>query len=149
MRNKDLLAATVEFVQDEKDSVQVKEKNANVIRNMNRGKTFKTHFAERIANEVDLNLYEAGANSLDATYLWDGNIEVSKAFAGDDTMFMYGWVQVFVNMNNQLPYVDSRQSREDVIKATPNVVIFREMFQCKIELDDNGKPDLDTLTVAF
>lgn len=146
MRNKDLLVATVEFVQDVTNNAFVADSLVPVIKYMNGSKKFKKELAERIANEIDLDLYEAEAAVDDATYIFDEMVEVSKEFVGDDTINLYCSVRVFVDKSYITPIAyDCNRSR--IANGDNNAVTFRETFEFKVELDDNDKPDQDSLTL--
>lgn len=143
--NKDILAATVQFEIDDEVPSNAAVSLEPVIMYLNNSRVFKKHFAERVANELDLELYKAGTGGLDTHFIWDGTVEVHKTFVADDTVSFFCCVQVFVNMTNQAPITPNLNLA--IATATPHVVTFRKPFFLTTDVALDNKPDPYTITV--
>jgi hypothetical protein len=145
-RNKDILAATVQFEIDDEVTFNVAAALEPVIKHMNNSKVFKKHFAERVANELDLELYNAGTGGLDTHFIWDGTVDVAFTNAADNVVSFFCCVQVFVNMTNRVPIVPNINLA--IATATPQVVTFRKSFFLTTDIALNSnKPDPHTITL--
>ena len=142
--NKDILAATVQFEIDDEVTSNVAAALEPVIKHMNNSKVFKKHFAERVANELDLELYNAGTSGLDTHFIWDGTVDVYKTFAESESVAFFCCVQVFVNMTNNVPTTPNLNFA--IATATPHVVTFRKRFCLTTDVAFDNKPDPHTFT---
>jgi uncharacterized protein (DUF362 family) len=143
--NKDILAATVQFEIDDKVTSNVAAALEPAIKHLNNSRVFKKHFAERVVDELDLELYNAGTGGLDTHFIWDGTVDVHKTFVADDTVSFFCCVQVFVNMTNQVPITPNLSLA--IATATPHVVTFRKSFFLTTDIAYDNKPDPYTITL--